>query len=100
MTTQNIELLASDSFQILRYLESSIKRLEDLLAVATSVTVITVTNEEDNTEKYETELDSSLNVEACLEAQELVRRVSSKADALQNRVNSLYNIIQEMNVKS
>lgn len=100
MTTQNIELLASDSFQILRYLESSIKRLEDLISVATSVSVITVTNEEDNTEKYETVLDSSLNVEACLEAQELVRRVSSKADALQNRVNSLYNIIQEMNVKS
>ena len=100
MTNQNIELLAGDSFQILHYLDSSIKRLEDLLSVATSVSVITVTNEEDNTEKFETVLDSSLNVEACLEAQDLIKRVSSKADGLQNRINSIYNIILVMNVKS
>lgn len=74
MTTQDIELLATDIFQILHHLESSIEHLEDLLSIENSVSVITVNNEEDNIENDGKVLNSSLNVEACVEAQKTRQR--------------------------
>lgn len=58
-------------------------------------------NKEDNIEKDRKVLNRSLNVETCVEAQKLVRGVSSsKVCTLQNKLNNIYNILQEMNIKS
>ena len=100
MTTQDIELLASDSFQILHYLESSIEQLKCLVSVATDLSFVSVKNEEDNIEKDGKVLNKTLNLEACIEAQKLVRGVSSRVCTLQNKLNNIYNILQEMNIKS
>ena len=100
MTTQDIELLASDSFQILRYLELSVESLNCLISVATDVSVVSVKNEEDDIEKDGKVLNRTLNLEACIEAQKLVRGVSSRVCTLQNKLNHIYNILQAMNIKS